>query len=72
MFDEDIDRVNKTWGAYIMDLEELAKANDYEATASANLIGACREVGDGTRSPFLTSPMYLHFSTTSPSLMRPV
>lgn len=48
MFDEDIDRVNKTWGAYIMDLEELAKANDYEATASASLIGACREVGDGT------------------------
>lgn len=48
LFDEDIDRVNKTWGAYIMDLEELAKANDYEATASASLMGACREVGDGT------------------------
>lgn len=48
LFDEDIDRVNVTWGAYIMDLEELAKANDYEATASASLMGACREVGGGT------------------------
>lgn len=48
VFDEDIDRVNKTWGAYIMDLEELAKAADYEATASSSLISACREVGDGT------------------------
>lgn len=48
LFDEDIDRVNKTWGAYIMDLEELAKATDYEATASASLMSACREVGDGT------------------------
>ncbi|MEF9878080.1 MAG: ABC transporter substrate-binding protein [Clostridia bacterium] len=48
MFDEDIDRVNKTWGKYLMDLEELVKANDYEATAIAGLISACREVGGGT------------------------
>jgi len=47
LFDEDIDRVNKTWGAYIMDLEELAKASDYEATAISGLIAACREVGGG-------------------------
>ena len=25
LFDEDIDRVNTTWGAYLMDLEELAR-----------------------------------------------
>ncbi len=48
LFDEDIDRVNKTWGAYIMDLEELAKAAKYEETAIAGLIGACREAGSGT------------------------
>ena len=30
LFDEDIDRVNTTWGSYLLDLEELAKANDYE------------------------------------------
>ena len=41
LFDEDIDRVNTTWGQYLMDLEELAKGVDYEATA-------CREVGGGT------------------------
>ena len=48
LFDEDIDRVNTTWGQYLMDLEELAKAVDYEATANAGLIAACREVGGGT------------------------
>lgn len=48
VFDEDIDRVNTTWGSYLLDLEELAKANDYEATANAGLIAACREVGGGT------------------------
>ena len=29
LFDEDIDRVNGTWGKYLMDLEDMAK--DYEA-----------------------------------------
>ena len=48
LFDEDIDRVNKTWGAYLMDLEELAKKNDYEATAISGLMSACREVAGGT------------------------
>ena len=48
LFDEDIDRVNKTWDSTLLDLEDLAKAFDYEATANAGLIGACREVGDGT------------------------
>ena len=48
LFDEDIDRVNKTWGDYLLDLEELAKANDYEKTANAGLINASREVGGGT------------------------
>ena len=48
LFDEDIDRVNTTWGSYLLDLEELAAANDYEATANAGLMAACREVGGGT------------------------
>ena len=47
LFDEDIDRVNKTWGKYLYNLEELAAATDYEATAIAGLISACREVGNG-------------------------
>ncbi len=48
LFDEDIDRVNTQWGAYLLDLEELAKASDYEATANAGLMAACREVAAGT------------------------
>ncbi len=48
LFDEDIDRVNTTWGSYLLDLEDLAAANDYEATANAGLMAACREVGGGT------------------------
>lgn len=48
LFDEDIDRVNSTWGSYIMDLEQLAKAVNYEETANAGLIKACRDVGKGT------------------------
>lgn len=48
MFDEDIDRVNGTWGSYLMDLGQLAKDNDYEKTANAGLIQACRDVAGGT------------------------
>lgn len=48
LFDEDIDRVNSTWKNYLMDLEELVNLRDYEATANASLMGACREVGGGT------------------------
>lgn len=47
LFDEDIDRVNKTWGQYLLDLEDMAKAADYDATANAGLMAACREVGNG-------------------------
>lgn len=48
LFDEDIDRVNTTWGSYLLDLEDLVKTTDYEKTANAGLMGACREVGGGT------------------------
>lgn len=48
LFDEDIDRVNGTWGKYLMDLEDFAKESNYEETANAGLISACREVGGGT------------------------
>ncbi|MDD3360278.1 MAG: ABC transporter substrate-binding protein [Hespellia sp.] len=48
LFDEDIDRVNGSWGTYLADLEDYAKAADYEATANAGLISACRDSGGGT------------------------
>lgn len=47
MFDEDVDRVNGTWGAYLMDLEEMAKASDYEKTANPQMIRLCRDLGGG-------------------------
>ena len=48
LFDEDIDRVNTTWEAYLMDLEDMVKTSGYEANANAGLMSACREVGKGT------------------------
>lgn len=48
LFDEDIDRVNTTWGQYLMDLEDFVKNSGYEENANAGLISACREVGGGT------------------------
>ena len=48
LFDEDIDRVNVTWGTYLMDLEDMAKAANYEETANVGLIKAARDVADGT------------------------
>ncbi|MEG2701526.1 MAG: ABC transporter substrate-binding protein, partial [Clostridia bacterium] len=61
LFDEDIDRVNKTWGKWTMDLEELAKASDYEATAIAGLISACREVAGGTLKSIPYQPNVFNF-----------
>ena len=63
IFDEDIDRVNSMYGKYLLDLEDLVKENDYEATANAALMSACREVGGGTLKsipyqPFLFSFFY--------------
>lgn len=48
IFDEDIDRVNGTWAEYLLDLEDLAKATNYEETANKGLMAAVREVADGT------------------------
>ncbi len=44
LFDEDIDRVNGTWGDYIMDLEQFVADSGYEDTAMTALIQACRDV----------------------------
>lgn len=62
MFDEDIDRVNITWGDYLMDLEALAAASDYEATGNAALIGACRDVAGGTLKSIPYQPFVFAFA----------
>ena len=61
VFDEDIDRINTTFAPYLLDLEELAKKYDYEKTAIAGLIGACREVGGGKLLSIPYQPNIFHF-----------
>ncbi len=63
LFDEDIDRVNGTWGKYLLGLEDLAKASDYEATANAALMTAARNAAGGELKsipyqPFLFTLFY--------------
>lgn len=47
LFDEGVDRVNLTWGNYILDLEKYM-ANGYEDTAVPAFMATCREMGGGT------------------------
>lgn len=61
IFDEDIDRVNTTWGKWLYNLEDLAKASDYEATALNGLIGACRKVGGGQLMSIPYQPNVFNF-----------
>ncbi len=44
IFDEDIERVNVTWGRFTTDLEELAAAAGYEDTANSALVATSREL----------------------------
>ena len=47
LFDEDVNRVNGTWGKYLLDMEDIAK--DYEAEhANATLFDIARKAGGGT------------------------
>ena len=62
MFDEDIDRVNITWGSYLMNLEELAAASDYEATGNAALLSACRNVAGGELMSIPYQPFVFAFA----------
>lgn len=49
VFDEDVDRVNGTWGKYLLDLEDLVKENNFEEEhASPILFQIAREVAGGT------------------------
>lgn len=61
LFDEDIGHVNGTWGSYLMNLEALSKAADYEATAIPSLMAACREAGKGTLKSIPYQPYVVAF-----------
>lgn len=61
LFDEDIDRVNQTWGDYLLDLEDLVAESGYEDTAIAGLMSACREAGGGTLKSIPYQPNVFNF-----------
>jgi raffinose/stachyose/melibiose transport system substrate-binding protein len=61
LFDEDLDRVNGTWGNYLLDLETLAKDADFEATANAGLMAACRDAAEGTLKSIPYQPYVFAF-----------
>lgn len=61
LFDEDIDRVNQTWGSYLLDLEDFVAESGYEDTAIAGLISACREAGGGTLKSIPYQPNLFNF-----------
>lgn len=60
LFDEDVNRVNGTWGSYLLDLEDLAK--DYEAEhANATLFQIARNAGGGTLKSIPYQPSIFGF-----------
>ena len=61
LFDEDIDRVNQTWGEYLLDLEDMVAESGYEDTAISGLMSACREAGGGTLKSIPYQPNVFNF-----------
>ncbi len=61
LFDEDVDRVNTTWGKYLLDLESLAKDTGYETNANPTLMAVAREVGGGTLKSIPYQPSIFAF-----------
>lgn len=47
LFDEDIDRVNKTWGKYLYDLTALVEESGYDKTGFVATLEAAKKQGDG-------------------------
>ncbi|MEG1569186.1 MAG: extracellular solute-binding protein [Oscillospiraceae bacterium] len=47
LFDEDIERVNNTWGKYVMDIDALYEASALKGAQSATLINLAKELGGG-------------------------
>lgn len=48
VFDEDIERVNITWGDYLLDIQEMYDASELNGTQNATLISLAKELGGGT------------------------
>lgn len=48
VFDEDIERVNITWGNYLLDIQEMYDASELNGAQNAALINLAKELGGGT------------------------
>ncbi|MEG3073877.1 MAG: extracellular solute-binding protein [Ruthenibacterium sp.] len=48
IFDEDIERVNGTWGKYIMDIQSMYDASPLNGKQNATLINLAKELGGGS------------------------
>ena len=48
VFDEDIERVNNTWGAYTMDIQAMYDASPLNGAQNATLINLAKELGKGS------------------------
>lgn len=60
MFDEDVNRVNGSWGSYLLELEDMAK--DYEAEhGNATLFQIARTAGGGTLKSIPYQPSIFGF-----------
>lgn len=48
VFDEDLERVNVTWGKYILDIQSMYDASPLKDNQNATLINLAKELGNGT------------------------
>lgn len=48
IFDEDIERVNNTWGNYLMTLDDLYAASGLDGQLNATMINLAKEIGGGS------------------------
>ena len=48
VFDEDIERVNNTWGSYLLDIQAMYDASPLNGAQNATLINLAKELGGGS------------------------
>lgn len=48
VFDEDVERINITWGKYLLDIQKMYDASALNGSQNATLINLVKELGDGS------------------------
>lgn len=66
LFDEDIERVNNTWGNYLMTLDDLYAASGLDGKLNATLINLAKEIGGGSLKsiPYQPSTFVVMYNKT--------